>query len=163
MPTESASAVVFSQDCKQVLLVKRADFHVWVLPGGMIDKDESPADAAIRETQEETGYKVAIDRFVGKYWNPRTRRGGNLQHAYEAHIIGGTAIQEGAETLAVGFFLIDQLPAGIVNWNRQIIADAVAKFPNPADRIIQIPLWQVILLYIGLEIRDWHNKHFLKP
>ncbi len=30
----------------------------WELPGGMIDTDEEPADAAIRELEEETGYRA---------------------------------------------------------------------------------------------------------
>jgi 8-oxo-dGTP diphosphatase len=162
MPTESAGTVVFSQDCKQVLLLKRADFLVWVLPGGMIDQDESPADAAIRETNEETGYEVKIDRLIGKYWNPRTRRGGNLQHVYEAHVTGGTPIQNGPETVAVGFFPVERLPSPILGWNRPIIEDALAHFPTAVERTIKMPTWQVILIRVGLKIRDWRNKHILK-
>lgn len=34
MPTEGATAIVFNADRTHVLLVKREDFRVWVLPGG---------------------------------------------------------------------------------------------------------------------------------
>lgn len=34
--------------------------------GGMIDKGEKPEEAAIRETEEETGYKVENITFLGK-------------------------------------------------------------------------------------------------
>ncbi|MFX1364435.1 MAG: NUDIX hydrolase [Promethearchaeota archaeon] len=34
--------------------------------GGMIDKAEKPEEAAIRETEEETGYKVESITFLGK-------------------------------------------------------------------------------------------------
>ncbi len=34
--------------------------------GGMIDKGEKPKEAAIRETEEETGYKVESITFLGK-------------------------------------------------------------------------------------------------
>ena len=162
MPTESASTVVFTQDCKQVLLLKRADFRVWVLPGGMIEKDESPSHAAVRETREETGYEVEIDRLIGKYWNPRTRRGSNLQHVYEAHVTGGAPIRNGPETIAVSFFPIGRLPSPMLGWNGPIIADALARFPNIVERTIRIPTWQVILTRVGLEIRDWYNRHILK-
>jgi ADP-ribose pyrophosphatase len=34
--------------------------------GGLIEKDEQPKDAAIRETEEESGYKVEKITFLGK-------------------------------------------------------------------------------------------------
>lgn len=34
--------------------------------GGLIEKDEDPKNAAIRETEEETGYKVENITFLGK-------------------------------------------------------------------------------------------------
>jgi phosphatase NudJ len=37
------------------------------LPGGHIDEDETIAEAAIRETFEETGYEVELTGFVGLY------------------------------------------------------------------------------------------------
>ncbi|MBI5304807.1 MAG: NUDIX domain-containing protein [Chloroflexi bacterium] len=104
MPTTSASAIVFTEDRQRVLLIKREDFRIWVLPGGGIEPGETLEQAVIRETREESGYHVAIERLVGKYWHPQTSRGGNLMHLFEARLIGGAPISRGPETRAVDFF-----------------------------------------------------------
>jgi 8-oxo-dGTP pyrophosphatase MutT (NUDIX family) len=41
---------------REILLVKSADRQsIWELPGGKVEKDETPLAAAIRELTEETG------------------------------------------------------------------------------------------------------------
>ena len=62
---------------KKILLIKRGNRpHKgnWCLPGGVIDKGESPEDAAIRETLEETGIKIKIVSFLGEIVGPLTGR-----------------------------------------------------------------------------------------
>lgn len=39
----------------QLLLVKRRDIPIWVMPGGRIEPNETPQKAAIRESFEESG------------------------------------------------------------------------------------------------------------
>ena len=39
----------------------------WSMPGGFVDLGESVEDAAIRETQEEIGVHIEIQRLVGVY------------------------------------------------------------------------------------------------
>ena len=58
--------VAIIQDGK-ILLTKRQDFEVWCLPGGHVDPWESVADAAKRESVEETGLEVELTRFIGVY------------------------------------------------------------------------------------------------
>jgi 8-oxo-dGTP pyrophosphatase MutT (NUDIX family) len=53
-----SAGVIFLNNKKQILLVKTSYKKYWSLPGGMIDKNESPKDAAIREAEEEIGIKV---------------------------------------------------------------------------------------------------------
>ena len=36
----------------------------WALPGGLLENDETPEEAARRETVEETGFTVAIDGLL---------------------------------------------------------------------------------------------------
>lgn len=51
----------------KVVLVKRRDIPMWVLPGGGIDGDETPEEAIIREVKEETGFDAKITRKAALY------------------------------------------------------------------------------------------------
>jgi 8-oxo-dGTP diphosphatase len=55
----TASAVVFD-DTDRVLLVHHNKIGLWLYPGGHIDPNEDPAQAAIREVREEAGIDVEI-------------------------------------------------------------------------------------------------------
>ena len=50
-----ATALIFKDKRSQVLMIKRRDVPLWVLPGGSIDANESPEEAVVREVLEETG------------------------------------------------------------------------------------------------------------
>ena len=62
------SSIVIYFDNGKVLLLKRKEGvpygGKWGFPGGGAEKDESPKEAAIRETGEETGIKVLPDDLV---------------------------------------------------------------------------------------------------
>ena len=45
---------------KEILLTKRRDVPVWVLPGGGIEAYETPEEAVIREVFEETGVHITL-------------------------------------------------------------------------------------------------------
>ncbi len=51
---------------KEVFLVFRSDYPVWGTTGGGIEDGETPKQAALRETKEETGFKVKVVRRVGE-------------------------------------------------------------------------------------------------
>ena len=66
--TRQFSSIVIYLDGKKVLLLKRKDNvpygGKWGFPGGGAEKGETPEEAAIRETAEETGIKVLPDDLV---------------------------------------------------------------------------------------------------
>ena len=63
--------VAVIDDQGRVLVIRRSDNDNWALPGGAMDTGESIAQAAVRETKEETGIDSEITGLVGIYTNPR--------------------------------------------------------------------------------------------
>ncbi len=63
--------VVVENDEGEILLIERSDNGNWSLPGGAMDIGESIAEAAVRETLEETGIRCEVISLVGIYTNPR--------------------------------------------------------------------------------------------
>lgn len=53
----SVSVHVFD-DQRRLLLVRQVEGNVWSTPRGVIEPDERPADAAVREAWEETALHV---------------------------------------------------------------------------------------------------------
>jgi ADP-ribose pyrophosphatase YjhB (NUDIX family) len=54
----------------RLLLIHKIDNGYWALPGGGMDLGESIADAAVRETLEETGIEIEVTGLVGIYTDP---------------------------------------------------------------------------------------------
>lgn len=64
-PTPKLDVRALILDSQQrVLLVREASDSRWTLPGGWCDVNESPADAVVRETQEESGLEVRAIRLL---------------------------------------------------------------------------------------------------
>ena len=61
---------VFNQHDEVLLLRRGADVHcpdVWSFPGGKVEENEMPLQAAVRELKEETGIKGKLWRHIGKH------------------------------------------------------------------------------------------------
>jgi ADP-ribose pyrophosphatase YjhB (NUDIX family) len=63
--------VVVVNDEDSVLMIRRTDNGNWAVPGGAIDLGESVAQAAVRETLEESGIECEVTGIVGIYSDPR--------------------------------------------------------------------------------------------
>ncbi len=58
-----AVCVLIWDDDGRLLLMREAQTGRWQTVGGMVDPDESPSDAALREAEEETGLTVRLERL----------------------------------------------------------------------------------------------------
>lgn len=107
----------------RVLLVRRRDYPVWNLPGGKVEPGETPWDAAGRETREETGLEIEVERLTGVYSKP-TR--GAVVLNFEGRVIGGRAVptEEGVESR---YFSVDALPEPILPKHVERILDSAAR------------------------------------
>jgi len=121
MSTLSVNVAVI--DDNKVLLIKREDFPIWGLPGGGVEDGESLAQAAIRETQEETGVSAKLTHLMGVYSRPQWINGGNHEILFKATPVSGVLRPQDGETVDVHYFSIDELPSAITWWHRQRIQD----------------------------------------
>ncbi|MGW1749507.1 NUDIX hydrolase [Streptomyces sp. NPDC002092] len=109
------SAVVFDDEGR-VLLGQRADNHRWALISGIPEPGEQPAAALAREVEEETGVRVAVERLITVRTGQQvTYPNGDICQfmdlCFRCRVIDGEARVNDDESLAVGWFALDELPA----------------------------------------------------
>lgn len=127
MPNLAVNVAVLSDG--KILLTKRADFETWVLPSGGVEEGESLAQAAIRETKEETGMDVELIRLVGVYsrlgdWSP------GYMVLFAAQPVGGELQCQEGETIEVDWFPFDALPSPLSLGHTRRIKDAIEGASN---------------------------------
>ncbi len=79
----------------------------WALPGGLVEEDETPEDAAVRETAEETGFDVELDGLLAAFHRPGSPI---VIVTYRSHIVGGDLHIAPEEVSEAAFFPRDELP-----------------------------------------------------
>ena len=95
----------------RALLVRQAPGHAlagrWSIPWGIVDPDETPEAAALRETSEEAGIKAGIDGLLGIQNLPRQ---GWVAIIFLCHHLSGTPTPDGdIETDRAAYFSLEEL------------------------------------------------------
>lgn len=124
---------------KRILLTKREDFEVWCLPGGHVEPGESLAQAAVRETFEETGLQVRLTGLVGVYSRPGWYDGTYHVCLFVGEIVGGGLILQSAEVIDARYFALAELPAEMLLGHRQRVLDAFAGIGGSVARTETYP------------------------
>lgn len=130
----SVSAIVYGP-AGEILLVRQRDGGVWSTPGGTIEPDERPADAAVREAWEETGLRVEPVRVLAVHGGPefvvRYPNGDEAQYviiAFECAVRGGALRPDGQETLEARFWSEDEAAAlPLAAWLRPVLPALFAR------------------------------------
>lgn len=125
----SCAGCAVLDDSGRVLLQQRDDpGHPWGLPGGAIELGESVADAAIRETREETGVEVELTELLGVYsGGMHEYANGDVVQAiivmFSATPVGGALSVDGGETKDLGWFDLDDLPKPLFAGHESMLRD----------------------------------------
>lgn len=142
--SESVVGIIFSQDRSKILIIKRRDVPIWVLPGGGIDPGESAEKAIIREIFEETRLEVATCELVATY-EPNgffTRK----TLVYECVSKEGKP-QVSDETIEIDFHPCDKLPYPFFPLHETIIDQALTIKDRPfAGKNKKVTLFYIFYL-----------------
>jgi len=108
--TEGAHVLVHDQEGR--ILVVRTTYlgPGWMLPGGRVENSETPHAAAARETREETGIDVRVERLV--LVDAHRRR--NVSFVYAATVVGGALDPQFGEIAEAGW--LDREEIGATSW-----------------------------------------------
>jgi ADP-ribose pyrophosphatase YjhB (NUDIX family) len=110
-PKVGAEAAIFDADGR-ILLVRRSDDGLWCLPCGWVEPNESPEEAAVRETREETGLEVQPRQLVGVFTRkPNVGHGPHSAIAiiYLCDLVGGTP-RRSHEVVETRYWWITEVP-----------------------------------------------------
>lgn len=104
------SAAIIVQDGR-VLMVRRAVKEgelMWQFPAGGIEPGETPPEAAVRETLEETGLTVEALKVLGDRVHPKTKR---LMSYTACEVVAGTAhVADDEELDAIAWVAHSEIP-----------------------------------------------------
>jgi ADP-ribose pyrophosphatase YjhB (NUDIX family) len=125
--TIGSFAIVFD-DQGRVLLSHRRDLDLWNLPGGRVEVGELPDAAAVRETLEETGLEVEVERLTGVYG--RTDGKADIVFAFECRVISGEPSPT-EEADRHEWFSVEDLPRNTIPKQVARIRDVLLRRPRP--------------------------------
>lgn len=109
--TKPGISAAIITDGDRVLMVRRRVKEgelSWQFPAGGIEPGETPEEAAVRETLEETGLKVEAGRLIGQRVHPKTGR--EMSYTACSVIDGEAHVADADELDAVAWVTLEEIP-----------------------------------------------------
>ena len=110
----------------EVVLVHRRHPVLWALPKGTPDSGETVEETALRETREETGLEVEIERqlrSIRYYFVRGTTRFHKTVHFFLMHPVGGSTDAHDAEFDEVRWVEVDEALALLNHATERSVVD----------------------------------------
>jgi 8-oxo-dGTP pyrophosphatase MutT (NUDIX family) len=104
-------------DGDRVLLVCKTYGHRWDIPGGYVDRGESPAAACERELAEELGLHRNVQRLLVHDWAPSDTEGDKILYLFDCGELGDdeAAIKpDGVEVEAIEWVSVRDLDQFVI-------------------------------------------------
>lgn len=133
--TEGAHVLV-TDEAGRILAVRTTYLGPgWMLPGGRVERSETPHRAAARETREETGLEVTVDRLL----LVDAHRRGTVSFVFAGRLVGGELSPQFGEIAEVGWLGRDEIAATSWRLDRLLgridgIGERIAYWGLEADR-----------------------------
>lgn len=116
-PKIDVRGAVFDAEGRILMVREVMDANRWTLPGGWADVSQTPAESAVREVREETGYEARAVKLAA-VWD-HAAQGHQppslfsiVKHFFLCELTGGAA-QTSLETSEIRFFAEGDIPADL--------------------------------------------------
>ena len=99
-------------DNNRILMVqqgKGAIKELWNFPSGRLENKEKILNAAIREVEEETGYKISISGLLGVYNFISINNEQVIMFCYIGQVVGGSLSYDNNEIINVKWLSFDEI------------------------------------------------------
>ena len=134
----SVTGIVYGEH-GEILLVHQRDGDVWSTPGGAVEPDESPVDAVVRETWEETGLLVKPATLIGVFGGPnfvvRYANGDITQYVmtvFECSRLSGQLIDSNDEVTTSRFVGEAEFQTlAVAPWTREVLPVCYSRPQKP--------------------------------
>lgn len=125
----------------QILLTQRNDVPLWVIPGGHIEKGETPKKAAKRELFEETGFRVKSQKLAARY---RSLDKKWCKYLYSGKLHSGQK-RISPEVRVIGWFFSHNLPYPMTLYEKRRINDIFLPKKKSLSRVDKLTVSEEII------------------
>ncbi|ADL53156.1 NUDIX hydrolase [Clostridium cellulovorans] len=110
--SKESVAVIIENHKQEILLIEAYRYITssvgWEIPAGGIEEGETIIEAAVRETFEETGYKIEEPKFIYSY-NPSNGISNQVFHIVKAKALSNVHSFDKNEVKSVKWFSVEEI------------------------------------------------------